>query len=97
MKKEPLKINEVPIHLNTVKTMGTVVKLFDDAFKLFMSDPSGDNYKDMETKREKMFSVCDACMLTSFPNDISDKDAKALEVGRKAIAYQEAQEKLQVI
>lgn len=97
MKKEPLKVKEVPIHLYTVKTMGTVVKLFDDAFKLFMADPTTDNYKDMESKREKMFVTCDTCMLTSFPSELSNKDAEALKVGRQAIAYREAQEKLSVI
>lgn len=70
-------MSDSAIHINTVKTMGTVVKLFDDAFKKFMLYPDGDNYKDMEEKRENMFLTVDICMQVTFPeiDNLTIKDA----------------------
>ena len=78
----------------TIKTMGISVKLFEDSFRAFFIDPSGDNYKDMEDKRERMFKTCSVALVLTFPDDVTPDIAKALEVGKKAIAYQESQEKL---
>jgi hypothetical protein len=82
------------IHLNTIKTVCNVVKLFEDSFNLFMEEPSGDNYKDMESKRNNMFKTSSICNLTTFPDDSNSKDKEALEIGRQAMKYREAQEKL---
>lgn len=88
-----IKVKGDPNHLETIKTMGISVKLFEDAFNLFMSTGLGDDYKDMETKRNNMFLKCSVAYNLACPMDNSSNDAKALEIGRQALAFQETQEK----
>ena len=96
MSKDKTTVGD-PSHLNSIKTVCNVVKLFEDAFTLFMSTGNGDDYKDMETKRSNMFSTASIVNLTTFPDNVSSSDKEALEIGRQALKYREAQEKLTTI
>jgi len=65
------------IHLHSIRTLSEAVKRFDKAHKAFMSNPNGDEYKEMETSREDMFLVNDIIFQTNFPDEtnIDIKDA----------------------
>jgi hypothetical protein len=97
VEKQPITTLESKIHINTIKTMGDVVKLFDNAFKLFMDDPSGENYRDMETKRENMFLTCDICIQTTFPetDNLTMKDA--IRLAKDIMKYKETPEELRKV
>jgi hypothetical protein len=88
---------ESKIHINTIKTMGDVIKLFDNAFKLFLNDPSGENYRDMETKRENMFLTCDICIQTTFPDTDNLTIKDAVRLARDIKKYKETPEELRKV
>ena len=89
--------NEKAVIENNIRSMWLLVKGYDDAYKAFLDDPSGDNIRLMDETREKMvrgsliiFEVC-------FPNESESKMKRALEIGLKVLEYEEKQEKINSI
>jgi predicted O-methyltransferase YrrM len=84
-------------HEGTIQTVCLAVKNYADAFNAFQNDPSGENYKLVESARNLMFSTSNVAYEVTFLDSASSRTKEALLIGLRALEYKEKQEALKAV